>query len=1007
MIPVRLTLHFFLSHRHTVLDLRQIHTACICGANGAGKSALLEALTWGLWGRCRASNDEDVIHTGATEAQVEVIYECRGQTYRALRSRSRSGSSGLEWQIQSAHGWRSLTQKGVRATQQALQAQLRLDYETFINSAYLRQGRADEFTLKRASERKQILAEILKLGQYDLMTERCRERARTTRVQVDMYQGQLDQMQAQRAQVPRLEAELMRLQARQQHLQADQDRDQTLLLQMRDQEEHRRQQHQRYQELTRQLTDLSTTLSHTEAQWRQQQQQLQDLEMLVGHADWIQEGYQAYQQLLRHEQELNQQFQSHQLLIEKRQQLQAQRAQQQQDFLLDLQGLHNQLTTLEAQREADRALLREGERIEAAFKKYRQAQKDLADQEQRQAQALPLLAQRQDCLQQLRQEKEQRQARRDLLQHQIEHLQEQQQHLLSIQQAVQGVEAEIQQLEQQRRQQHQVGEILQQRRLLVHQLQDRLRTLERQWQLLQEQQDLLRGQPADPHQTLACPLCYHPLTDQHRTQILSRQTQEQQDLQNYIFVTREQLAVADREIEVLQSEVQRLGENLRSLDRQQQTRGRLQHQLETRRTQEEQLRSWQQEVLQLDQILAAESYAPILRQQLADLEAALEKIGYAEADYALFRSETHRWRWAENRWVEWHKAQQQQQRLNQELHQLRQQIQARETKGRTQIEQVDRQIYALDQDLAALRYDVKQHQILRERLSEQQHWLRQWDALIQAQEQIAPQQQQVEALVKLLRQQRQTFDQAAQELETVHTNLSTLAPVTQAQLQGLTTTMTQRRQQLDEVIAQIGAVQQQLQQLEQLQEEQATLVKQVQQLRRQTLIYQELMGAFGRNGIPALIIENVLPELESEANQILSRLTGGQLHLQFITQRSGRRSSKLIDTLDILIADARGTRPYETYSGGEAFRINFAIRLALSRLLTQRSGTQLQTLLIDEGFGSQDQQGRQHLVGAINAVASDFARILVITHIPSLRDAFPTRIEVKRGPQGSQLRLLD
>jgi exonuclease SbcC len=1007
VIPVRLTLHSFLSHRHTVLDLREIHTACICGGNGAGKSALLEALTWGLWGRCRTSHDEDIIHNGATEAQVEVIYECRGQTYRAIRSRSRTGSSGLEWQIQSASGWRSLTQKGVRATQQALQAQLRLDYETFINSAYLRQGRADEFTLKRASERKQILAEILKLGQYDLMAERCRERARTTRVQVEMYQGQLDQMQVQRAQGPRLEAELMRLQARQQHLQTDQNRDQALLQQMRDQEEHRRQQQQRYQELTRQLTDLSTTLKHTEAQWRQQQQHLQELEKLVDHADWIQEGYQAYQQLLRHEQELNQQFQKYQVLKEKRQQLQAERAQQQQDFLLDLQGLHNQLATLETQREADRTLLQEGERIEAALKKYRQAQKALAAQEQRQAQALPLLAQRQDWLQRLRREKEQRQSRRDLLQHQIEHLQEQQQHLLSIQQAVQGVEAEIQQLEQQRRQQQQVGETLQQRRLLVHQLQEQLRTLERQWQLLQEQQDLLQEQTADPNRALTCPLCYHPLTDQHRTQILTRQTQEQQDLQNYIFVTREQLAVADREIEVLQSEVQRLSESLRSLDQQQQTRGRLHNQLEIGRTQEEQLKCWQQEISHLEQILESESYAPILRQQLAEMESTLKAIGYSESDHTLYRSEAHRWRWAESRWVEWHKAQQQQQRLNQEIHQLRQQIQTREREGTTQIERIDRQLHALEEELAALCYDVKHHQILRERLSEQQHWLRQWDALLQAQEQIAPQRQQVEASVKLLRQQRQTFDQAAQELEAVHTTLSTLAPVTQAQLQGLTTTLTQRRQQLDEVIAQIGAVQQQLQQLEALQEEQTTLVKQVQQLRRQTQIYQELMGAFGRNGIPALIIENVLPELESEANQILSRLTSGQLHLQFITQRSGRRSQKLIDTLDILIADARSTRPYETYSGGEAFRINFAIRLALSRLLTQRSGTQLQTLLIDEGFGSQDQQGRQHLVGAINAVASDFARILVITHIPSLRDAFPTRIEVERGPQGSQLRLLD
>ena len=74
-------------------------------------------------------------------------------------------------------------------------------------------------------------------------------------------------------------------------------------------------------------------------------------------------------------------------------------------------------------------------------------------------------------------------------------------------------------------------------------------------------------------------------------------------------------------------------------------------------------------------------------------------------------------------------------------------------------------------------------------------------------------------------------------------------------------------------------------------------------------------------------------------------------------------------TLDILISDSAGGREYELFSGGEAFRINFAIRLALSRVLAHRAGARLQTLVIDEGFGSQDAEGRQRLIEAINLVA--------------------------------------
>lgn len=70
------------------------------------------------------------------------------------------------------------------------------------------------------------------------------------------------------------------------------------------------------------------------------------------------------------------------------------------------------------------------------------------------------------------------------------------------------------------------------------------------------------------------------------------------------------------------------------------------------------------------------------------------------------------------------------------------------------------------------------------------------------------------------------------------------------------------------------------------------------------------------------MIENILPQLQDEANHILNSLTGSQLSVQFLTQkpkasRSKKSSSQYIDTLEIIISDAQGTRSYETYSGGK------------------------------------------------------------------------------------------
>ncbi|WP_239651519.1 hypothetical protein [Neosynechococcus sphagnicola] len=147
------------------------------------------------------------------------------------------------------------------------------------------------------------------------------------------------------------------------------------------------------------------------------------------------------------------------------------------------------------------------------------------------------------------------------------------------------------------------------------------------------------------------------------------------------------------------------------------------------------------------------------------------------------------------------------------------------------------------------------------------------------------------------------------------------------QMQALEAQMQQRRQQLDGQLGHLGRLQQQLSHLESLRAQLQGQQQHLQALRRQYRLYQELAQAFGKNGIQALMIENVLPHLEAETNQILARLSANQLHVQFVTQRASRRDQgrsakakaqgfKLIDTLDILIADTAGTRPYETYSGG-------------------------------------------------------------------------------------------
>jgi DNA repair protein SbcC/Rad50 len=203
-------------------------------------------------------------------------------------------------------------------------------------------------------------------------------------------------------------------------------------------------------------------------------------------------------------------------------------------------------------------------------------------------------------------------------------------------------------------------------------------------------------------------------------------------------------------------------------------------------------------------------------------------------------------------------------------------------------------------------------------------------------------------------------------------------------------------------IARRGYLEGQLIRLTELQESINTDSAKLASLVEDQSVYQELVTAFGKQGVQAMLIETVVPRLEEEANILLGRMTDNRMHVKLETQRE-RRSGKgdPIETLAINVSDELGPRSYEMYSGGEAFRVNLALRIALSKVLAQRMGAPLPTLFIDEGFGTQDAAGRERILDVISAIQDDFDKIIVITHLEDLKEMFPVRIEVQKDKNGS------
>jgi exonuclease SbcC len=321
--------------------------------------------------------------------------------------------------------------------------------------------------------------------------------------------------------------------------------------------------------------------------------------------------------------------------------------------------------------------------------------------------------------------------------------------------------------------------------------------------------------------------------------------------------------------------------------------------------------------------------------------------------------------------------------------------------------QARQRLAEIDAELKEIGYDAAAHDAVRQaeevgRSSEAalRDLERARAALAPLEREIAELQAQIEAQESDAARQRQEHQEAAASLAAV---LAQAPDLDQAEKMLFDFQERENRLRIE-----VGAARQKVSVLEDLKARKIELEAQREVLAHQVGDYKQLERAFGKDGVPALLIEQALPEIESRANDILARLSGGTMSVRFATQAEykDKRREDLKETLDILISDSAGTRDYELFSGGEAFRVNFAIRLALSEILSQRAGARLQTLVIDEGFGSQDTQGRQRLIEAINLVRDDFAKILVITHIDELKDAFPSRIEVEKTDRGSVVSVL-
>ena len=1011
MIPLQLSLKNFLSYSEASLDFTGLHTACICGANGAGKSSLLEGITWAIWGECRAVSEDDAISAGAMDVRVDFTFGMHGETCRIIRTRQRDGNGGLEFQIQTSGGqFRTLTQKGIRSTQALIDDYLKIDYDTFINSAYLRQGKADEFMLKKPTDRKQILADLLKLDRYEQLADKAKESAKQYKLQVEVLTESLAEDRLQLTQIEGIT------------LQRDDVKVQITQL-------------QQAQNVGEQELESFKTIARQRETWQQQLvwEQKRDRELiqasvqiqadiqlltidrnrldsLLIRSDEISIAYQAYLSLQQQVEILDRQFDLDRQLQIKLQALQQQLAQKDRQLQLSLGKSQAELALVIQQEPELIDILATSGDVTKAMAQLQICRQRSIELDRLQAEVLPLQQERVLLESKIDRETAKIQAKLNELILRERQVKVKTDEYPQIVDRLNLLDLQITELDRKKVYQKRIEDKGLVKKENLQRLEADTRNYQRQLVELDRKLELLEIPNA------SCPVCDLPLDENHWQHVLSSAKSERGNIEQQISATQEEQSRYTQERQALVAEYQQLQRELAGSESLREQRGKMQAQLDSIDELKVNLQEIAIEKSQIEIAIESKSYASELQSQLQDLIVQIAATSYSEQSHALARGDVDKLRWAEIKQERIKDAIRKQQQLIDRKSQLlvetakiEEEIIQLQTNSDVQIELTE-----IIRQIEELGYDRNHHNQVSTNLRQSQSIQLQYQELHQA-KQTHPQ---ILARLKIL---------AANELQNLEDRQKSIldidriaieiakVPDTDERIRSIEQQLIQRRQQLDTNLSILGSLEQQLTQLNNIKEQLRSQEQQLDTYKTQYKIYDELGKAFGKNGIQALVIENVLPQLEAESNQILSKLSNNQFHVQFITQKATKASrtkksniknAKFIDTLDIVIGDANGTRSYETYSGGEAFRINFSIRLALAKLLSQRAGTPLQMLIVDEGFGTQDREGCDRLIAAINAISADFACILTVTHMPQFREAFQTRIEVHKTSKGSQIQVI-
>jgi DNA repair protein SbcC/Rad50 len=967
MIPIRLELTDFLSYRgFHALDFASIHVASIVGPNGSGKSALLDAISWVLFGRSREhrisgrktnKQRDAVINDLADSCEVSLEFEVEGNRFLVNRAIDR-GKGGLRVQFKrlTPSGEENIREKG--NIDHLIEKEIGITHDVFFSSSFITQGDSSRFMEASVAGRLEVLSEILDLSAYDDCLTETKIHIKETESNLKILLVKIEELEEVSKNIPELEEKLRiskieseALDSKWNNLREQIDKTKKTLLELTHKKKIISENKVELEKIIPEISKLKTSITEIETE-------IKKLSSIIEQSEIIEDGFLKYKTTQKKLDSVNEKKSKHETLSTEISKLETLIKIEKSKISTSIESLTSGLKILKifiAENKnaptqlktiiSDRKSL---EIIKSEIEKLNTSEREVETK-------IKALDETRDSLSS--------QASRLLIETGFSEISD--------------VISELDFLE--KKLENKLSEVsskLDSSLEYSQKLRDDISRIETNIEHIHEELKLLESGDGGE-----CPLCGSELPGSSAQKLIDEKKSELNDLSK-------QKVVFDKNLSEIENETNKLKHE--------------QKELQKRKSQAPTIK----------QIVEIQNQTTTIETQLIAEREALEKIFIkiksiaSDNENLLMQADS-----LENHFVNLSGVVKNLDEKTNELKITNDSLKDFKEKldGNFYCENEQAELKNFRNELEKNAFDTVVYQNLMTEEKELREFQQKKQELTLAHEKQITKVEELkksgERITELKNKQKEltTKTKSLGEIESELTEKNNL-------LESLETSWTKVRTERDTAIS---TVQKQTSLLENANSASLELIKARKisdSLTTDSEILKRLKIMFGRDGIPNQILEGVVPQLEEIANEILEQISKGRhggeaMRMRFELSRESA-TGKINTALDIILSDGLNERPYELFSGGERFRADFAIRLALSHILSRRSGRRLRLLVVDEGFGTQDAEGVSALVSAIHDVSSDFEKVLVVSHVDEIKNRFDRQIQVWRDSEGSHFELV-